>query len=175
MGIPLDDDAFDALFRDYRYTAWRLETRTAYGKVDEDEPYQQWLSGKDPGIGWFEPWLRMMREELAKGKRMERVRIIDDPPSDYLRWELWATPYNLGVGEDIRYLPREHPVVAELPDEDFWIFDSRLLARFEFDGPDVIGVHLDDDPRAVVTALAARDAAWHHALTYTEYMATRVG
>ncbi|GAB3214038.1 hypothetical protein GCM10027294_50960 [Marinactinospora endophytica] len=79
------------------------------------------------------------------------------------------------MGEDIRYLPREHPVVAELPDEDFWIFDSRLLARFEFDGPDVIGVHLDDDPRAVVTALAARDAAWHHALTYTEYMATRVG
>ncbi|GAB3214037.1 hypothetical protein GCM10027294_50950 [Marinactinospora endophytica] len=67
MGIPLDDDAFDALFRDYRYTAWRLETRTAYGKVDEDEPYQQWLSGKDPGIGWFEPWLRMMREEWPRG------------------------------------------------------------------------------------------------------------
>lgn len=170
----LSDDAFDELFQSYRHVAWRLETRTAYGVAEEDVPFQEWLAGKDPGIDWFQPWLRMMRQELATGKRMERVRLIDDPPSDCLKWELWTTPYNLAIGEDIRYLPREHPIAAELPDHDFWVFDSRVVAHFEFDGPRVLGAWIDDDPASVVSALQARDAAWHHALTYTEYMATRV-
>lgn len=175
MSDLISGAAFTNLFRSYRYTAWRLETRRFYGKVNEDRPYQEWLAGKDPGIEWFKPWLRMMREELARGKRMERVRIIDDPPSDYLRWELWGTPYNLGVGEDIRYLPRDHPVVAELPGEDFWVFDSRAVAWLQFDGDQFIGATIDESPGAVTEAVAARDAAWHHALTYPQYMATRVG
>lgn len=165
---------FNDLFQQYRYTAWRLETRTFYGVLHENEPFQRWLSGDDSDIAWFKPWLRMMRAELATGKRMERVRLIDDPPSDYLRWELWGTPYNLGVGEDIRYLPRTHPIVAELPDEDFWVFDSSTVARLEFDEQgNVLGAVLSKDPAQVVAALQTRDAAWHHALTFTEYMAAR--
>lgn len=163
---------FDDLFRGYRHTAWRLETRSFYGKLDEDQPFQNWLAGKDPGLDWFTPWLRMVRAETATGKRMERVRLIDDPPSDYLRWELWGTPYNLGAGEDIRYLPREHPIVAELPDFDFWVFDSTIVARLEFDGDQFLGVTLSEEPDQVLAALRARDAAWHHALTFTEYMAS---
>ncbi|RNL85825.1 DUF6879 family protein [Halostreptopolyspora alba] len=164
----------DALFTGYRHTAWRLETRTSYGVAEEDKPYQQWLAGRDPGIEWFRPWLDMVRGETVKGKRMERVRIIDDPPSDYLRWELWGTPYNLAVGEDIRYLPRDHPVVAELPGHDFWLFDSATVAHLAFDGDRFLGVTLDTDPATVVEHAQARDAAWHHALTYTEYMGTRI-
>ncbi|MFL1431607.1 MULTISPECIES: DUF6879 family protein [unclassified Nocardiopsis] len=164
---------FTDLFRRNRHTAWRLETRTYYGKLDEDRPFQEWLTGKEPDLEWFTPWLRMVREETATGKRMERVRLIDDPPSDYLRWELWGTPYNLGAGEDIRYLPRTHPIVAELPDHDFWVFDSRTVARLAFDGDRFLGVHLSEEPSEILAALQARDAAWHHALPFTEYMATR--
>lgn len=167
-------EEFDDLFRQYRHTAWRLETRTFYGVLHENEPFQRWLVGDDSDIEWFKPWLKMMRAELATGKRMERVRLIDDPPSDYLRWELWGTPYNLGVGEDIRYLPRTHPIVAELPEHDFWVFDSRMVARLEFDEQgSVLGASLSEDPVQVLAALQARDAAWHHALTFTQYMATR--
>ncbi|WP_017574750.1 DUF6879 family protein [Nocardiopsis kunsanensis] len=165
---------FDDLFRKYRHTAWRLETRTFYGVLHENEPFQRWLVGDDSDIEWFKPWLKMMRAELATGKRMERVRLIDDPPSDYLRWELWGTPYNLGIGEDIRYLPRSHPIVRELPDDDFWVFDSRTVARLEFDEQgSVLGASLSEDPAKVLAAVQARDTAWHHALTFTQYMATR--
>lgn len=173
MSDIISGEAFDDLFRNYRYTAWRLETRSYYGKLDEDEAFQRWLVGDDSDIEWFKPWLRMMREELSTGKRLERVRLIDDPPSDYLRWELWGTPYNLGVGEDIRYLPREHPVVPDLPDFDYWVFDSSTLARLEFDDDRFLGVTVTEDAGQVLAALQARDAAWHHALTFTEYMATR--
>lgn len=126
--------------------------RTHYGKANEDRPFQEWFSGKAPGMEWFKPWLKMMRTELATGKRIKWVRFINDPPSDYLRWELWGSPYNLGVGKDIRYLPRTHPIVAELPDHDLWV-----LGR-----------------RPGVAAFQTRDSAWHHALTFTEYMATKV-
>lgn len=63
----VSDDEFTDLFRAYRYTAWRLETRSWYGNVGEDKPFQEWLAGKDPGIEWLKPWLTMVREELAKG------------------------------------------------------------------------------------------------------------
>ncbi|MFE1100291.1 DUF6879 family protein [Nocardiopsis alba] len=175
MSDLVTGEEFDDLFRHYRHTAWRLETRTFYGVLHENEPFQRWLAGDDSDLEWFTPWLKMMRPELATGKRMERVRLIDDPPSDYLRWELWSTPYNLGIGEDIRYLPCTHPIVEELPDQDFWVFDSRRVAWFEFDEKgNVLGARLSEEPEQVLTALRARDAAWHHALTFTQYMATRV-
>ncbi|MDS1268711.1 hypothetical protein RIF23_00210 [Lipingzhangella sp. LS1_29] len=165
---------FEELFRSYRYTAWRLETRSYYGKADEEQPFQEWLAGRDPGLDWFTPWLQMIQEETARGKHMARVRLMNDPPSDYQRWELWGTPYNLGVGEDIRYLPRNHPVVSELPDHDFWIFDCRTVAPLHFDEEGrFLGVTLSEDPTTVLTAVQARDAAWHHALTYTRYLASR--
>ncbi|GAA0981285.1 hypothetical protein GCM10009551_024110 [Nocardiopsis tropica] len=65
-------------------------------------------------------------------------------------------------------------MVDSLPDEDFWVFDSRTVARLHFDEDgNVLGAALSEDPAEVVRALQARDAAWHHALTFTEYMATR--
>ncbi|MFW5420978.1 hypothetical protein J0910_30630 [Nocardiopsis sp. CNT-189] len=172
--IPPGPD-FDELFRSYRFTAWRLETRTSYGVAEEDGPYQEWLAGRDPGIAWFRPWLEMVRDQTGAGKRMERVRLIDDPPSDYLRWELWGTPYNIAAGEDIRYLDRGHPVVAELPEGDFWLFDGAVRADLHFDDDDrFLGVVLTEEPEAVLEAVRARDAAWHHALTFTGYTASRI-
>ncbi|WP_017623149.1 DUF6879 family protein [Nocardiopsis chromatogenes] len=171
--IPPGPD-LDRLFRDFRFTAWRLETRRAYGVAEEDRPYREWLAGRDPGIGWFVPWLGLVRAETAKGKRMERVRLVDDPPSDYLRWELWGTPYNLAAGEDIRYLPRGHPVVRELPAEDFWLFDSEAVARLCFDGDRFTGAELLRGAEEVVRAARARDAAWHYALPYGRYLSTLI-
>jgi hypothetical protein len=158
------------LFRRFEHAAFRLEVRRSYGIPEEDEPYQRFLAGEDPGLYWFQPWLTLMRQATSAGKRVERVRLIDEPPSDYLRFELWGTPYNLDAGEDIRYLPRTTAADLRLPGYDFWLFDNRLVAKVEFTRDDVfLGATLSKDPGDILRHARWRDAAWHHAITFSRY------
>lgn len=54
-----------------------------------------------------------------------------------------------------------------LPEEDFWIFDSRLVARLNFDSDDrLVDVELITEPAEVVRCSLVRDAAWHHAVPH---------
>ncbi|WP_086831051.1 DUF6879 family protein [Streptomyces sp. NRRL B-24572] len=62
----------------------------------------------------------------------------------------------------------------QLPTEDFWIFDSRIVALLRFDDEDnLLGVELITEPAAVVRYCVARDAAMHHAVPYDRF-ATQV-
>lgn len=169
--ITPDDPRFFGLFRDAAHTAYRLEVRTAYGVPEEDEAYRRFLADEELKVEeWLSPWLDLMREQTGQGKRVERVRVIDAPPTSYLRFEIAVGPYNREAGEDIRYLSRRDADRLGLPTWDYWLFDSRLVARLEFGEQDrFLGVRLDDDPAEVVRHTAARDAAWHYALPYDRY------
>lgn len=170
MADLVSGDDFTDLFRRFEQTAFRLEVRRSYGIVEEDEPYQRFLAGEEPGLDWFQPWLTLMRHVTSAGRRVERVRLVDDPPSDYLRFELWGTPHNLDAGEDIRYLTHETAADLELPPYDFWIFDDRVVARVEFADDDAfLGATLSDDPEEVRRHNRHRDAAWRHAVTFSRY------
>lgn len=170
MSELVSGDTFLRLFRDAEHTAYRLEVRTSYGIPEEDEPYRRFLAGEDPGQDWFEPWLNLMREVTGSGRRVERVRVIDEPPSDYLRFELWGTPHNLAAGEDIRFLPRRQAEALALPRYDYWLFDSSTVARLQFGAHDrFLGVVLCDDPADVQRHVQWQQAAWQHAITFADY------
>jgi hypothetical protein len=161
----------DELFRDFAATAWRLEARISYGMLAEDHPYQEFLAGREPDLGWLTPWLDLMREQIkGAGKRVERVRVVDQPPSDYVRWEHYANKWNADVGEDIRYLHRPVADSLHLPGYDFWIFDSSAVAFMvfaasgEFTGPVVV-----EDEAVTRQHLVYRDAAWGAAVPYGQY------
>jgi hypothetical protein len=76
------------------------------------------------------------------------------------------------VGEDIRNLPRADADRLQLPEEDFWIFDSRLVARLNFDDADnLVDVALITEPVEVNRYAQARDTAWHYAVPYGTFAA----
>ena len=76
----------------------------------------------------------------------------------------------MAAGEDIRNLPWAEAKRLRLPDFDFWLFDSKILARFAFDEDDTtLGVNVSEDPAEVLAACQARDAAWHHATPTSEF------
>ncbi|WP_333740731.1 DUF6879 family protein [Streptomyces sp. IBSBF 2806] len=115
-----------------------------------------------------------MAEQRAVGKRFERVRLVDTPPTEGQRFLLASAPGNVAAGEEIRNLTRAQADQLRLPDYDFWLFDSRTVARFAFDEDDTtLGVYVTDDPADVLAACQARDAAWHHAVP-TQDFARRV-
>jgi hypothetical protein len=117
----------------------------------------------------MEEWLALIVRQRVEGRRIERVRVVSRPYSDYTRYGLWLCAYNTQAGEDIRYLERQHS--AGLPNHDYWLLDSSRLYNVRFDeGDELLGAELVEDPAAVVQAGLWRDAAWHHAVPYSEYV-----
>ncbi len=162
------------LFREFRHTAWRLETRRGYASDRRSPKWQRFLAGEDIGREPDNAWRENVRTQTAEGKRFARVRLVDEPLTRGQEFLLASAPSNVAAGEDIRNLTRQKAQQLRLPDYDFWLFDSRVVARFAFDDEDTtLGVYVTDDPADVLAACQARDAAWHYA-TRTADFARRV-
>ncbi|MEV8453671.1 DUF6879 family protein [Streptomyces sp. NPDC052095] len=171
----VDRKEFQRLFQTFKHAAWRLETRRGYASDRQDPDFQTFLesgtSPCDPG----EPWFANMRAQTDAGKRVGRVRIIDNPPTTEQLFLLDYARHNAAAGEDIRYVWREEADRSALPAEDFWIFDSRLVALLHFDEADnLLGIELITRPADVVRYGIVRDAAMHHALPYDRFASQAV-
>ncbi|GAB2769255.1 DUF6879 family protein [Streptomyces bullii] len=158
------------LFREFRHTAWRLETRRGYASDRNSPLWPKFLAGEDVASEPANAWRQNVRMQVGQGKRFERVRLVDEPLTQGQQFLLARAPSNVEAGEDIRYLTHSAAEALRLPGFDFWLFDSKILARFAFDEDDTtLGVYVTEDPAEVLAACQARDAAWHHAVPTTEF------
>lgn len=137
---------FDALFTSFDRTAVRLEARDQYQIHGEQEPFRRWLAGEPDDLAWFRPWLDMVAGRTARGLSFERVRVVPEPLTDYLRWELWGCQFNVEAGEQISYLPREQADELGLPRLDYWLFDNERVALLHFaDNDELLGAEIITD------------------------------
>ncbi|MFE2110372.1 DUF6879 family protein [Kitasatospora sp. NPDC059463] len=167
----ISDDQFDHFFGDgFAHTAWRLESRRGYASDRSGDGFKRWLRGEDPQTDPNRPWCQSIAAQTAAGKRVGRVRIADEPITDgqaYLLHVGWA---NVQAGEDIRHLPRATALRLNLPERDFWLFDSEHLLEMHFDQDDnYLGAELVDDPERVLEACQIRDRARHYAVPRAEF------
>ncbi|MGI5374907.1 DUF6879 family protein [Streptomyces sp. CA-251387] len=166
-------DEFDRLFTQFQHTAWRLESRRRYASDEVTDTYAQFLRGEP--VDWEgkdAEWCAERREQVALGKRFERVRVVDSPPTPGQLYLLDNARRNSSVGEDIRQLWRTDAERLQLPAEDFWLFDSRLVARLNFDDADnLVNVELITEPVEVNRYAQVRDAAQHYAVPYDAFAA----
>ncbi|MEV3967698.1 DUF6879 family protein [Streptomyces sp. NPDC050698] len=166
--VPFKDVAH--VFTDFKHTAWRLETRRGYATDRRSEAWTRWQAGEDVAHDEPDSWRRNAAEQTAQGKRFERVRIVDQPPTEGQRFLLTRAPSNVAAGDEVRYLWRADAERLGLPDFDFWLIDSRTLLRLVFDDEDTtLGVVVSEDPADVLAACQARDAAWHFAVPAAEF------
>jgi hypothetical protein len=167
--IPFDEASY--LFAEFKHTAWRLETRRGYATDVGCETWQQWKLGEN--VGTFDadsPWDTRVRSQTDAGQRYERVRLVDDPPTEGQRFLLASGLGNVGAGEDIRNMWRADAQRLGLPDYDFWLFDSRLVMKFHFsEQNETLGVQLIEEPAEVLRACQVRDLAWHYAVPTREF------
>ncbi|MGK5533201.1 DUF6879 family protein [Streptomyces sp. URMC 129] len=167
--IPFEEASH--LFTAFEHTAWRLETQRGYASDRQSPRFERFLRGEP--IGAYDPespWHVSVREQTRQGKRFERVRLVDDPPTEGQRFLLAGGLGNVEAGEDIRNMYRADAVRLGLPDDDFWLFDSRVIMKFVIDGEGVtLGVELVEDPAEVLRACQVRDLAWHYAVPTAEF------
>ncbi|AJF68182.1 DUF6879 family protein [Streptomyces vietnamensis] len=168
----IDLDAFGKLFETFEHTAWRLETRRRFASDEATDTWAQFTAGQSVEWDYEDEWCMNVRAQTAQGKRFERVRIIDNPPTPGQLYLLDNAKRNCAVGEDIRNLWRTDADRLRLPAEDFWIFDSRLVALLNFnDSDNLVDVELITEPVEVNRYAQVRDAAWHYAVPYERFTA----
>jgi hypothetical protein len=173
MGRPVSfGDDFAGLFDWFKVRAFRLETLDRYAADYEEEALRRFLAGEpvDPGI--IAPWLDRVAAVTAAGRRMERVHVVTEPLSDYLRFEMDGYRFTVAAGEDVRILPRPAARALELPGEDFWLFDDGPVARMHYDRyGSFLGADLVEEPDLVASYTRWRDVALQAATPYVQYVA----
>lgn len=169
MNLLVGDD-FRQLFKTFDHTAFRLEVRDRYNVPEEAEMVRKFLTGEPDEGRKSRPWLDLIREIRSAGKRFERVRVVSLPSTDYSRFGHAGAEINNWAGEEIRYLDRVKAESVGLPNHDYWLFDSRKLARMHFDEDDrLLGTEIIEDPAEIVRHNYWRDVAWHHAIRREDF------
>lgn len=176
--MRLDGDEWRPFFDSFQSSAFRLETLPQYLVPGEAEEFRAFLNGEKPPLSELEDnqWTRRVRAHTAAGKVMQRVHVVQQPLSDYLRFEFEAAyVFNVRAGEDIRILDVSETVNPGLPDMDFWMFDDAHVVhmRYKPDGTQIDRILLEDeDPAPYVRykemALAASEP-------FNEYVARVLG
>lgn len=170
MGRLLSNDEWVRAIWDYEHTAYRLELQARYGEPSEEEYLQRFLAGDmtpPANDDAWRQWCDQVAASVLAGKRIERVRVFEAPPTDYQRWLRWASGPNIEAGEVIRYMTQSEAARVGLPGadagEDWWLLDdSRLVVmRFRPSGERYEN-ELIDDPDRVAEARRWWDLAVHH-------------
>jgi hypothetical protein len=168
----LEAPAFGALFTGVLHTAYRLEQLQVYDVGYENESYRRFLAGEPASDPAQDEWTGMIRDAVRTGRVFQRVHVVAEPLTDYLRYEMsiWY-PQNVEAGEDIRILSAEQWLQPLRPPADYWLFDSRDLWVMQYDeNGQFLCCEKNDDPADIVTHCYWSDAALHGAAPFREYM-----
>ena len=113
----------------------------------------------------------MLREHVTAGRELARVHVIEEPPSDYIRFELRYVPLNVAAGEDVRVIPvRRGEWPADVPRHDYWLFDDQDLWLMDYDAAGALeAISLIEDPVALDQHRRWRDAAIAQSISLADY------
>jgi hypothetical protein len=172
MGRLLTADEYADLIRNFQHTAFRLEIQPTYHVPEEQELLAQFQAGHPTPlnrVAGIKDWFVQVRAQVAQGKRLERVRVHDEPLTEYQRLEQWAERWNIEAGETIWHLTRrrahETGLLPAAGPNDWWLLDSHKLIIMTFGSDNrLIRRELETDPAAVVQAAMWRDLAIHHSV-----------
>jgi hypothetical protein len=172
---------FDALFNGFSRTVFRLEALQTYTVGGaEAERLASFRAGRprpQRNVA-TDPWLWRLAQSTIAGKRWSRAHIVDEPLSEYIRYELNGYLESQVVGEDIRIAVRGSQ--AALPDlqEDFLLFDggtamaSGVSMRYDQEGH-VLGFDLVTDRTELERYEKIRSLVMAAAVPLNTYLAVR--
>jgi hypothetical protein len=168
------DRCYEPLFRAARFRAFHLEVRDQYLMDDEQEALRRFDAGvayeRDEQPESWKAWDALMVESAGRGVALERLRVVTVPHTNYTRWLLSATDDNIATGEAVRWLPRHLVDPADLPYDDYWLFDTNMVAfnTFAEDGA-FTGLSITTDPALVARCSRVRKRLWPKGIDHQRY------
>jgi hypothetical protein len=173
--VIISQEEFRELFAAARRSVLRLEMRRHTHIPDEQPEFRAFLAGELPEVRESELpnwWTEMVSAHRAAGHVFRRVRVMDDPLTDYNRYMIWTASRNVEAGEDIRFLARDRANELDLPDHDFWVYDTERMVELRFtDDGRIIGYDLFTDPDTVARHEEWIDRAFTAGTRHVDYLA----
>lgn len=113
----------------FKESAFRLESLPAYSVPEEADMLAHFRRTGVAVLDDNHPWPPMVRTATQAGKRMQRVRVVSTPLSEYERFELALYPHSVACGEDIRILEDARFTFRS----DFWLLDDEACFVMHYD------------------------------------------
>lgn len=168
--VYLDGEEWQAYFRDFKRSAFRLEVHQTYTMPAEAETVGAFLAGEPRPEDFNAPWHQTLREHAAAGRTMTRAKIVRRPLTPYSRYLFeWCIPGNVAAGEDYQIIDLTGRSNPGLPEQDFWLFDEVTVVHLNYrpDGTQ-INRELIQQPD-LGKYLAWRDLALESAVPFSAY------
>lgn len=130
--MPVNGTDFDALFDTFAHSAFRFEARPSYA-VGGDEAvriaaFREGRPRPERSVQ-TSPWMaRIAVSTVVHGKSWSRVRVVDEPLTEYQRYQLESYKESQAVGERIRISTRS--AGTDAVGVDYWLFDGGTSAAF---------------------------------------------
>lgn len=158
------------LVKSIKRSAIHLETRDAYGTVTELPHMAKWAGSEPDDLQWLEGWCDTLREHVASGRTVKRVRVVSEPLSDYQRWSYSIAHPMVAAGEDIRWVPRRLVSSIGIPGNDYYLLDDELVIFLHYAGSgSSTGMTTSTDPGDVELCRTAFEKVWGLAIPHGEY------
>jgi hypothetical protein len=127
-------DQFDALFDQFQHTAFRLEAQPSYDVGgSEVAALAAWREGRPRPERSVrtQPWLARIAATTAQGKTWRRLRVLDDPLTEYQRYQLTSGSYqeSQACGDETLLVGRRVAGSWLSFGADFWLFDHGLRSQ----------------------------------------------
>lgn len=119
---------FAKAFDEFGKYAFRLEALPEYRTEAELPLVRAYLSGDPlPPEDLHKDWLAQVRAKRDAGAHFERVRVLTEPLTPYLRYEIeWGYLLLASAGDEVSLIAPDRAASLELPGFDFWLFDDEL-------------------------------------------------
>jgi hypothetical protein len=179
-GVVPDVITLDQLGRDFtglfRRRVFRMEILDFYDAENEREPYTRFLAGEHVDPTWRKPWQGLVHGVCQSERIMQRVHVVSEPVSDYIRFSLLhGYPYSVQAGEDVRILGRAQSD-GMCSQGDWWLFDDSPAAVLLYDGSGAVErVEMNDDPAVLAGLCNVRDEALRLAVPLARYVSENIG
>lgn len=146
-------------------SAFNLQLLPTYFLEHEAVTLRAWAAGEPIPPDWQDPWLDLVRDATAEGQQISCLRMVTDPLSAYLRFQLdQAFVPRAAAGEHIRLIHASDVDVPISSLKDLWLLDRTTVQLLNHDEH---GCLISSDrviQPVLVTPLVARlDELWRRA------------
>lgn len=152
--------------KNFKTSAFRLETLPVYDSPRETEMLAAFMRGEEVRLPDDFAWLQMVRSHTAAGRSMQRVRMIQYPLSDYIRFEMSLYPQCVEAGEEIRIWVGDGSLLGS--PKDFWLFDRDTCFELHYDSR---GAFLGAEPVEVTYNRQSMRLALQRSIPLADYTA----
>lgn len=163
-------EQFQELTASIKRSSVHLETRDAYGTEAELPHMARWAAGEPDDLDWLQDWCNKVKDHVAEGRTLRRLKIVSEPLSDYQRWASTVIGPIVDAGEDIRWVPRRLVSSVLIPGNDYYVLDNELVVFLHYAGSGLnSAITTSTDPADVERCTAAFEQVWSLAIPHGEY------